>query len=221
MRSDWQLPWDCWWSCLSVTLTGCPVTAAVPGAWTAVSSFRPPSPGLYFQASYRVFILYVFLCHSVDGFCWFGFVGPDAEAEGNVFCLASNPHCVSPPPSTVPGFEPSLCFSSTINCVFHEEFRKGKQVWITVLVPPRCCIFRVFFFFFFFPLVFFKHLCFQRRIIISAARHLSLWNRWQFPSLLLMVSKADLEKNISAFAFTATLWKGRHSLTWRPLGQKA
>lgn len=58
---------------------------------------RPVLPGGQLQAFHPV----CFSCRSVDGFCWFGFVGPDAEAEGNVFCLASNPHCVSPPLSTV------------------------------------------------------------------------------------------------------------------------
>lgn len=96
-----------------------------------------------------------FSCRSVDSFCWFGFVGPDTEAEGNVFCLASNPHCVSPPRSSV---------YSTKNLGKENKFE--SQSWFHL-----DAVFFVFIFFFFFPLVFFKHLCFQRRIIISAARH--------------------------------------------------
>ena len=64
---------------------------------------RPVLPGGQRQAPHPV----CFPHRSVDRFCWLGFAGPDAEVEGNVFRLASNRRFV--------------------NCVFHEEFRKGKQ----------------------------------------------------------------------------------------------
>lgn len=39
---------------------------------------------------------------------------------------------------TLPGFEPLLFFLVLVNCVSHKEFRKGKQGWITSVIPPTC-----------------------------------------------------------------------------------
>lgn len=86
---------------------GCPVPAAVPGAWTAVSPFRLLRQACTSRRTATGFHPVCFSRRSVDSFCRFGFAGPGAEVEGNVFHLASN-----------------RCF---VNCVFHKEFRKGKQ----------------------------------------------------------------------------------------------
>lgn len=59
--------------------------------------FLPPSsPGLSLQEDGCRLQLCMFVVWFPGRFCWFGLVGPVAEVEGSVFCLASNPRFVFP-----------------------------------------------------------------------------------------------------------------------------